>query len=296
MKWSFTELPIGLDTHTEDVLGDPKQKGHGGAGRQNEVSNKLTKEKLGKGMRLLDDQILDKEMQFDRASFRHTGTRGNEIADQAARQEMASDITDVPLRLEDAKATLKQNVSQLRQKEWNSSNLFKPTIQTWSLPSLTHREQVALTRIRIGHTFPTHSHPLLGNPPPICERNTLTSLNGDPIRFRHARGCPQGGLLSPLLGTVPVDDMLEEFSVRGVDVLCYVDDLATLVRGKYEDTISEYLQQALNIINSWGKTILTRKSHVGPPTVVESPSVKLLGININNSTPRYDNVDTIAKP
>nr|CAI5842201.1 unnamed protein product [Callosobruchus analis] len=81
--------------------------------------------------------------------------------------------------------------------------------------------------------------------------NILTSLHGDPIRLRPARGCPQGEVLSPLLWTVLVDDLLEELVVRGVGFICYEDDLAILIRGKYEDTISELLQQALNIINSW---------------------------------------------
>nr|CAI5850357.1 unnamed protein product [Callosobruchus analis] len=79
----------------------------------------------------------------------HTGLRGNEIADQAARHSIMSDVTDVPLRLEDAKAALKQNVFQLWQEEWSSSDqslkLFKPTIKKWSLPSLTRREGTSST-------------------------------------------------------------------------------------------------------------------------------------------------------
>nr|CAI5854408.1 unnamed protein product [Callosobruchus analis] len=47
------------------------------------------------------------------------------------------------------------------------------------------------------------------------------------------------------------DDLLEELCVLGVDVLWYAYDLAILIRGKYEDTISDLLRQALNIIDSW---------------------------------------------
>nr|CAI5823514.1 unnamed protein product [Callosobruchus analis] len=46
--------------------------------------------------------------------------------------------------------------------------LFKPTIKKWSPPPLTRQKQVVLTRLRIGHTFLTHSHLLLGNQPETC--------------------------------------------------------------------------------------------------------------------------------
>nr|CAI5841741.1 unnamed protein product [Callosobruchus analis] len=77
----------------------------------------------------------------------HTGIRGNELADEAARQATESTITDVPL-----------------------NTLLKPTIKKWSSPSLIRREQVVLTRLRIGHIFLTHSNLLLGNPPETCRR------------------------------------------------------------------------------------------------------------------------------
>nr|CAI5852118.1 unnamed protein product [Callosobruchus analis] len=102
----------------------------------------------------------------------HAGIRRNELANEAARQATEASMTDVPLRLDDAKAALKQRVFNAWQREWNSNNnylkLFKPTITKWSLPPLTRREQVVLTRLRIGHTFLTHSHLLLGKPPESC--------------------------------------------------------------------------------------------------------------------------------
>nr|CAI5842026.1 unnamed protein product [Callosobruchus analis] len=110
------------------------------------------------------------------------GIRGNELADEAARQATESTITDVPLSLDDAKAALKVRVFDAWQREWKISNnylkLFKPTIKKWSPPPLTRREQVVLTRLRIGHTFLTHSHLLLGNPPETCRRcEVLLTLN-----------------------------------------------------------------------------------------------------------------------
>ncbi|CAH2019424.1 unnamed protein product [Acanthoscelides obtectus] len=51
----------------------------------------------------------------------------------------------VPLRLEDAKEAMKENVLHSWQEEWNLSNkflkTFKPSIKKWSLPHMTRREQ-----------------------------------------------------------------------------------------------------------------------------------------------------------
>nr|CAI5845918.1 unnamed protein product [Callosobruchus analis] len=89
----------------------------------------------------------------------HTGIRGNELADEANSKQI----------LDDAKAALKVRVFDAWQREWiisyNYLKLFKPTIKKLSSPPLTRREQVVLTRLRIGHTFLTHSHLLLGKMP-----------------------------------------------------------------------------------------------------------------------------------
>nr|CAI5817176.1 unnamed protein product [Callosobruchus analis] len=75
----------------------------------------------------------------------HAGIRGNELADEAARQATEARITDVGI-----------------------SPPGRCQITKWSLPPLTRQEQVVLTRLRIGHTFLTHSHLLLRNPPESC--------------------------------------------------------------------------------------------------------------------------------
>ena len=40
------------------------------------------------------------------------------------------------------------------------------------------------------------------------------------------RGCPQGGVLSPLLWSVTVDDLLPKLSAEGYNCFGYADDLA----------------------------------------------------------------------
>nr|CAI5844160.1 unnamed protein product [Callosobruchus analis] len=60
----------------------------------------------------------------------HTGIRGNELADEAARQATESTITDIPLSLDDAKAALKNPKSI---KSRNNKVQGKPTI--WGMAS-----------------------------------------------------------------------------------------------------------------------------------------------------------------
>nr|CAI5854896.1 unnamed protein product [Callosobruchus analis] len=63
----------------------------------------------------------------------YAGITGNKLADEAARQATETRITDVPLRLDDAKAALKQRVFDAWQREWSLSNnylkAFKPKIK-----------------------------------------------------------------------------------------------------------------------------------------------------------------------
>lgn len=85
----------------------------------------------------------------------------------------------------------------------------------------------------------------------LTHRNISPSLQGEAVRFKPARGCTQEGVLLPLLWTIVVDDLLNILSKQGVEIQCYADDLAFLVRGKHEEVISNILQQALNTIRRW---------------------------------------------
>jgi hypothetical protein len=56
-----------------------------------------------------------------------------------------------------------------------------------------------------------------------------------------ARGCPQGGVLSPLLWSLVVDDLLWGLNNSGYYTLRYTDDIAILINGKFLQTASEVL-------------------------------------------------------
>jgi hypothetical protein len=70
-----------------------------------------------------------------------------------------------------------------------------------------------------------------------------------------ARGCPQGEVLSPLLWSLDLDDLIWRLNNDGYDTVGYADDIAILIKGKFPHTVSEFLQTALYKLQQWcGKT------------------------------------------
>jgi len=117
-----------------------------------------------------------------------------------------------------------------------------------------------------------------------------------------ARGCPQGGVLSPLLWCLVVDELLVKLQEAGLLVCGYADDVAAIVRGSFLSTLKELMDKALKIIQSWcqakgltvnpSKTeamIFTRKykpEPIGPlrlwgKELPYTSSVKYLGIHLD---------------
>lgn len=66
-----------------------------------------------------------------------------------------------------------------------------------------------------------------------------------------ARGCPQGGIASPLLWSLVIDSLLQNLTDAGIYSQAYADDVAVVVRGGSKSTVFEIMQGALNIIEKW---------------------------------------------
>jgi hypothetical protein len=64
------------------------------------------------------------------------------------------------------------------------------------------------------------------------------------------RRCPQGGVLSPLLWCLVVDDLLARLS-GGVYAQGYADDICLLAAGKFPNTVSGLRQGALCTVEAW---------------------------------------------
>ena len=102
------------------------------------------------------------------------GIVGNELADQAAKsatQKTTVDIHTVPVR--DVQNFIKRSLLQARQTEWQGTNFklttVKDSVRPWSSSFRSaRREEIILTRLRIGHSFFSHSFLLRREDAPTC--------------------------------------------------------------------------------------------------------------------------------
>jgi hypothetical protein len=85
---------------------------------------------------------------------------------------------------------------------------------------------------------------MLGN------RKIIATLTGENLEGSMARGCLQGGVLSPLLWSLVVDELVG-LNENGYNMLGYADDIAILVSRKFSCNVSGILQEALSIVKQW---------------------------------------------
>jgi len=70
----------------------------------------------------------------------------------------------------------------------------------------------------------------------------MVTLGGLARSVGVSRGCPQGGVLSPLLWCLVVNELLARLSEGGVYTQGYADDICLLAVGKFPSTVSGLIQ------------------------------------------------------
>ena len=151
----------------------------------------------------------------------------------------------------------------------------------------------------------------------LGSRKVEMGLGNESIKVNIYRGCPQGGVLSPLLWSMVIDELLTRLKRLGFDVQAFADDLSIRIKGKFTSTISERMQAALNLVMLWcrqhglsvnpDKTeviLFTRRRNLSGPlkplrlfgkTLVYSETVKSLGVILDNKLMWNAHVDYIIK-
>ena len=89
---------------------------------------------------------------------------------------------------------------------------------------------------------------MLGN------RNITIAKGNTTLRGIVDAGCPQGGVLSPLLWSLVVDKLLHLLTDQGCHSIGYADDILVIVRGMHLDAPMGVMQQTLKVVDTWFQT------------------------------------------
>ncbi len=153
----------------------------------------------------------------------------------------------------------------------------------------------------------------------LQSRSIKSTLLNETLEVSTVRGCPQGGVLSPLLWNLVVDGLLTQITNTGTHIQGYADDIVIMVRGRFMETVADVMNEKLKEVLSWcsreGLNVNPAKTTVLPFTRIRnltalgrlnmngvhlevSRSVKFLGVTLDQKltwNPHLDNVLHKAK-
>ncbi|KAJ3665506.1 hypothetical protein Zmor_000998 [Zophobas morio] len=85
----------------------------------------------------------------------------------------------------------------------------------------------------------------------LRNREVPINIGGNEIEAVVGRGCPQGGVLSPVLWDTVVDSLIRLLNDLGYHTIGYADDLVILLTGKNADTVCKIMQAVVKIVEEW---------------------------------------------
>ncbi|CAL1681165.1 unnamed protein product [Lasius platythorax] len=85
----------------------------------------------------------------------------------------------------------------------------------------------------------------------LSSRRLTICRGGLTVEAKATKGCQQGGVISPLLWNLVVDELIVRLNQGGFYTQAYADDLATFVIARDANTVSGLLRTALGRIKRW---------------------------------------------
>ena len=103
----------------------------------------------------------------------HIGISGNTLADSEAKSALQLPVTNLPVPHTDFVGLIKSYVDKRWQQSWdtethNKLHGIQPLINTVPMYNLPRRDERLIHRLRVGHTYLTHSFVLKKEQPPQC--------------------------------------------------------------------------------------------------------------------------------
>ena len=86
----------------------------------------------------------------------------------------------------------------------------------------------------------------------LKERTAFTELNGVKCSINVQRGCPQGGIISPVIWNLVFESFIELYTKGPVKVRCFADDACLTIGGIDCSTMVDIMQPQLDIASNWG--------------------------------------------
>jgi retron-type reverse transcriptase len=102
----------------------------------------------------------------------------------------------------------------------------------------------------------------------LRNRWITVSLGDSEQKGRVTRGCPQGGILSPLMWNVVIDGLLHLLDKEPGYSQAYADDLTMIMRGIDISTLYSLTQQNLNKVTEWAGNHGLKFSHLKTEIVI----------------------------
>ena len=87
----------------------------------------------------------------------------------------------------------------------------------------------------------------------LTHRSARATLHGVEVEIQVQRGCPQGGILSPILWNLIMDVALRHFDNDPTHAQSLADDLATLSISIDVSVAAQNAQRALNFLSEWAR-------------------------------------------